>query len=79
MKARECRDLIGSCATSVPLKLAGCGSTCPTFVEKADKLMDLQKKWTKEGCTAPACAREVCANPLTSLCSVTDGTCSDVL
>jgi len=78
-KARECKDLLSSCGTSVPAKLAGCGSTCMTFVEKPDKLNDIREKWSKAACTAPPCPGHVCTNALLAVCSVGDGVCSDVL
>jgi hypothetical protein len=78
-KARECKDLLGSCGTAVPAKLAGCGSGCTTFVDKPDKLNDLRKKWSQAECTAPACPGDVCSSPLASACSLVSGTCSDIL
>lgn len=76
--ARACKDKDKSCMTLVPLKLAGCGSSCTTFVDKDNKLAQVRKKWTDAGCTVPACSQPVsCGNPISALCGPISGLCVD--
>ena len=83
-KARQCEgDLLGgkkACTSLVPAALAGCGSTCSTYVDDAKKLNELRDKWAKEKCVAPPCASPiVCVPPAGSACTVLVNTCTDVL
>ncbi len=75
--AQVCKDKAKSCDTLVPAKLAGCGSTCTTFVDKINMLDQIEKKWTQAGCVSPSCPGFVCINPVSSICSVVTGMCTD--
>lgn len=75
--AKVCKDKAKSCDTLVRAKLAGCGSTCLTYVDKDNKLAQIERMWTMAGCTAPACPVPVCLNPASASCSVLTGMCVD--
>ncbi|MBC8132031.1 MAG: hypothetical protein H7X95_03545 [Deltaproteobacteria bacterium] len=78
--ARACKftvNLEKSCVVLVPQRLAGCGSKCTTYVDKANTLDQIQKKWAKAGCIAPACEDSECDEPaLPSGCSILTGMCT---
>lgn len=78
--ARECNQhKTKACALLIPQRLAGCGSGCFMYVEKADKLEELQKQWIEDECTPVACDLEACINPGSATCSVVSGLCTDGL
>ena len=68
------------CGTLVPAALAGCNSSCNTYVDDAKKLDELREKWVKERCVEPACKTAVvCLPPLGGSCTLLVNTCSDLL
>jgi hypothetical protein len=80
VNARTCNDKKAkACAMAVPAKLAGCGSACITFVDTTAMLDQIQNKWMKAGCTAPACPTSLCLNSALSICSPLTGSCTDGL
>ena len=58
-------------------KLAGCGSECTTFVQRARDLDAIRKRWNKAGCSAAACLISLCVvNPTSGSCNPS-GMCTD--
>ncbi|MBC8131544.1 MAG: hypothetical protein H7X95_01080 [Deltaproteobacteria bacterium] len=78
--ARACKlngNQAKACAVLVPQKLAGCGSSCMIYVDKANMLDQIQKKWDKAGCVAPPCGTATCNSPSPSICSAETELCTN--